>query len=100
MKCPTCNGFGKLPHVYDCPHCDSNHEVICPDTDCRGVGTIFNPTYKGDGVVDPDKDGNPRVIECPTCNGKGKVTCPHCNGTGELTKPVTCHDCNGTGQKD
>lgn len=60
---------------------------IC--TGCRGSGTISCPVCEGRGTV--SKKGNimgelglGNRVECPSCNGVGKLVCQLCGGVGKI----------------
>lgn len=48
-----------------------------------------------DGKVEPVKVLMEYKITCKKCNGDGEIQCPVCEGRGKVLKP--CEICNGTG---
>lgn len=48
-----------------------------------------------DGKVEPVKVSMEYKITCKKCNGDGEIQCPVCEGLGKVLKP--CEICNGTG---
>lgn len=78
MKCPECQGSGRIPcdegnagpKYKDCPRCKGTgqvtsqiiHEAVCPN--CGGAGRIMTG---GGGTCTPEFD------TCPQCNGHCKI---------------------------
>jgi len=65
MRCPTCEGSGKFPHLYE----------ICRV--CEGNGELSDERLKN--------------RDCPVCNGSGKhpnryTVCRKCDGWGKLSE--------------
>lgn len=48
-----------------------------------------------DGKIEPVKVSMEYKITCKKCNGDGEIQCPVCEGLGKVLKP--CEICNGTG---
>lgn len=91
-KCRYCNGSG------NCSTCLGAKKIIC--SRCKGKGS-GNEAQLNNGYGDHDipyntYTGTPAhiapILQCPDCNGKGKLDCRACNGSG------VCSHCKGTGK--
>ncbi len=96
QECPRCGGDGRI----DCGNCNGGR-VDCYN--CDGDGQVYDDCDEcgGDGKVDCDECGGEGEIDgetCSDCEGRGKVLCDECDGKGEKT--VDCPECDGYGRID
>jgi hypothetical protein len=78
-RCGECKGAGKL----SCADCQSNGRLAC--SDCDGAGKVEGQTSAG----------QPRLLNCKACRGRGTVTCPAC-----VRGRVVCPACAGQKKVD
>lgn len=98
--CTTCYGFGML----GCATCDGMGKLKCENDTCV-QGREQCPTCNGKKKV-TETTGNRSVDHtCPTCAGKGVALCATCEGQAflactkcEATGQAACKQCKGTGE--
>jgi ATP-dependent protease ClpP protease subunit/ssDNA-binding Zn-finger/Zn-ribbon topoisomerase 1 len=97
--CPACGGLGRMKHpqtgkfTKSCPDCNGTGQAPAGDDDDDDGGGQGDDGMSGRrrrktrNAGSDDDDGQ---VECPTCDGTGKILeghrkCPDCGGTGRVS---------------
>lgn len=55
---------------------------------CGGNGTIECPTCNGEGRLSHIQVVGSQILDCSSCHGLRDIFCPVCNGLGEVMQVV------------
>lgn len=106
--CKICSGATKIVKKWGA----GKRTVVCPGCAGEGKGTSGDKNRTGCkcdqcgtdnyGYFDRDKWSNRGTINCPDCDGNGRIPCSACKDKEGSHDPgqIECKDCDGDGQKD
>ncbi len=86
VRCPDCNGLGRIVNTHSC-------------TSCRGSGNKICSSCRGNGTKRVLENGKYITESCHACGGMGSNRCAICSGRGFVTDNnyQSCKRCNGVG---